>query len=119
LDGVINQNKINTNNKMAALLTNNTVFLVLYGHTPKNFTIVKLMSSLEKAYEYIAYQEKHMYLDKNPDCKMLEINSQKEIDDHNAKNLELGVCYIKKGYMKYDLDKSHISSYIIVPREIE
>ena len=119
MDGVINQNKINTNNKMAALLTNNTVYLVLYGHTPKNFTIVKLMSSLEKAYEYIAYQEKHMYLDKTTDCKMLEINSQKEIDDHNAKNLELGVCYIKKSYMKYDLDKSHISSYIIVPREIE
>ncbi len=109
---------------MAALLTNNTVYLVLYGHTPKNFTVIKLMSSLEKAYEYISYQEKHMYLDKNPNCKMLEINSQKDIDEHANKpnpnlDLELGICYIKKGYMKYNLEHSHISSYIIVPREIE
>lgn len=104
---------------MAALLTNNTVYLVLYGHTPKNFAVVKLMSSLEKAYEYISYQEKNMYLDKNPNCKMLEINSQKDIVEHSANNLELGICYIKKGYMKYDLEHEHISSYIIVPREIE
>jgi hypothetical protein len=104
---------------MASLLTNNTVYLVLYGHTPKNFTVVKLMTTLEKAYEYISYQEKHMYLDKNPDCKMLEINLQKDIDAHSSKNLELGICYIKKGYMKYDLEHECISSYIIVPREIE
>lgn len=121
MDGVINQIKSNQKQNKSKQHKNNkmTVFLVLYNHSPKNFTIVKLMSSLEKAYEYISFQEKNMYLDKNPDCKMIEIDSQKDIDEHCANNVELGICYIKKGYMKYNLEHDHISGYIIVPREIE
>lgn len=96
------------------------VYIVLYYCGDKMFNIVKVFNTLENAYIYICEQESNMYYQESKTYKMLSIDSQLSIDEYsNSVDTELGICYIKKGYMNLNLDKNKISEYIIISKSIE
>jgi len=102
----------------------NTVFIVLYNSADNKYTISKIMSSLEKAYTYVSEQEKNMYYYENKECEMIEVEKQGDISDYKGTASTsdakmMGVCYIKKGYMKYNICFDNISDFIIIPKTIE
>lgn len=101
-------------------MTQNNVFVILYWVSDKMFNIVKIMDSLEKAYSFVCQQEKNMFYQESNNFKLLEIENQSQINEY-SQNFEdqLGICFVKKGYMKLKFDKNKISDYIIISKEIE
>ena len=89
------------------------VYMVLYRYGEKDYSVIKLMDSVEKAYNYICAQIittnkiKLVEIDKNYDSSLLEYNCQH-------------ILYIKSGrYLHLDLNyNENISQYIIVPMPI-
>jgi hypothetical protein len=90
------------------------VFMILYRYGEKDYSVVKIMSTLEKAYNYICSQI--ITINK---IKLLEIDrnyDKAQIEENNSY-----ILYIKSGkYLHLDLDDNeNIQPYIIVPMNIE
>ena len=99
-------------------LKGNMIYLVLYNYSDKNFSILKTMDSLEKAYGYICSQESNLFYDEPREFKLLEVEHQRSICEYN--DVPLAICYIQGGkYLSYDFDNDNVSQYIIVPMTIE
>jgi type III secretory pathway component EscV len=89
------------------------VYMVLYRYGEKDYSVVKLMDSVEKAYNYICAQTittnkiKLVEIDKNYDSSQIDDSCQ-------------NMLYIKSGkYLHLDLDDNeNILQYIIVPMPI-
>lgn len=100
-------------------IVNNTVYLVLYNYNDQNYSIIKTMNSIEKAYKYICFQEQGLYKNSDKDYTMLNVTQQSDISDYCEPN-KIGVCYVTiSNYWSIDLDNENISQYIIVPMTIE
>jgi hypothetical protein len=88
-------------------------YMVLYRYGEKDYSVIKLMDSVEKAYKYICAQcitinkIKLVEIDKNYDSSLFEDRC------HH-------ILYIKSGkYLHLDLDDNeNILQYIIVPMPI-
>ena len=85
------------------------VYMVLYHYGEKDYSVIKLMDSVEKAYNYICAQSitnkiNLVEIDKNYDSSLFEDSCQH-------------ILYIKSGkYQHLELDDNeNISQYIIVP----
>lgn len=94
-----------------------TVYMILFNYGDKDFSVIKIMDTLEKAYYYICKQ--HSY---SNNIKMIEVNNPDELTNMCLENSDtLNVCFIKSGkYHKFELsDMMYISDYIIIPMIIE
>ena len=91
------------------------VYMILYNYQDKDYSIIKIMSSLNKAYEYICNQE----IDKCDNFKLIEVNHVDELPKSYNEN-ELNICYISsEKYNRFELcEYGYISSYVIVPMKI-
>jgi len=92
-----------------------TVYMVLYNYSDKDYSVVKIMESLEKAFEYICLQEQNGYLI-SKHCRLIEVKDKHQVDfpyDDDCVN----VCYVTTGkYTKLDIyNREDTSQYVIVP----
>jgi hypothetical protein len=96
------------------------VYMVLYNYNEGDFTLVKIMSTLEKAFKYICLQEEDKHNHLKGGCKMIDINKKDDIN-FPYQQYHLNVCFIKlKKYHNLDIyDRQDISQYIIVSMDIE
>lgn len=87
------------------------VFMILYNYREFDYSVVKIMNSLDKAYHYICCQENDEY-DK---FKLICVTHPKQLIDKIDEDC-LNVCYITtNNYNKFDLSKyDNISSYVII-----
>lgn len=92
------------------------VYMVLYNYQDKDYSVITIMSSVNKAYEYICNQETCV----NDKFNLIEVNHVNELPNRYTDANELNICYIKSSkYCKFELcDNSYISSYVIVPMKI-
>lgn len=90
------------------------VFMILYNYRVNDYSVIKIMDSLDKAYNYICCQEKDY-----DEFKMIQITSQKQITE-NIDNNCLNICYIQNDkYVNWQLSKyENVSSYIIVSMSV-
>ena len=98
----------------------NIVYMILYNYQDADYSVVKIMSTLQKAVAYIHQQEINEYTDIQ-DLNFVEINKEKDIVD-KCKEDCCNVCifnnndaYLSKNFR----DTEHISSYIIVKKTVE
>jgi len=98
----------------------NTVYMVLYNYQDADYSVVKIMSTLQKALIYIHQQEINEYTDEH-ELSLAVINKEKDIVD-KCKEDCCNVCvfndndaYLSKNFC----DTEHISSYIIVKKIVE
>lgn len=96
----------------------NKVFMVLFNYNERDFSVVKIFSSLEKAYKYICLQQ-HSAFNKYKKMNMVEINDPKNLT-YSSENDCMNICYVKTGkYLHLDIyDRSDTSEYIIVPMDV-
>ena len=92
------------------------VYMVLYNYQDKDYSVITIMSSVNKAYEYICNQETCV----NDKFKLIEVNNVDDLPSRYTDANELNICYIKSSkYYRFELcDNSYISSYVIVPMKI-
>ena len=97
----------------------NNVYMVLFNYSEKDFSVIKIMDSLEKAFNYICLQEKAKHNHLKGGCKLVEINKKDDINFPYQEH-HLNICFVKTKYHNLDIyDKSDISQYIIVPVKVE
>jgi hypothetical protein len=89
------------------------VYMVLYRYGEKDYSVIKIMDSVEKAYNYISTQT--ITINK---IKLLEID--KNYDNSQFEDSCQYILYIKSGkYLHLDLDDNdNILQYIIVPMPV-
>lgn len=96
------------------------VYTIFYNYGEYEYTLVKIFNSIEKAFCYITLQENTYFYENKNVYKMVEINSQKELDSYNSDN-ECAICFVSSG--KYEkikfIDTPNVSQYIIVPINVE
>ena len=98
----------------------NTVYMVLYNYQDADYSVIKIMSTLQKVLMYIHQQEINEYTDIK-ELTLCVINKEKDIID-KCKEDVCNVClfdnndlYLSKNFC----DIEHISSYIIVKKIVE
>ena len=98
----------------------NTVYMVLYNYQDADYSVIKIMSTLQKALMYIHQQEMNEYTDIK-ELTLVSIDKEKDIAD-KCKEDVCNVClfdnndlYLSKNFC----DIEHISSYIIVKKIVE
>lgn len=87
------------------------VYMVLYQYCEQDYSVITIMTTLEKAYLYIC-QQKHQF----DSCKLIEVVDDNVEFDKDYTN----ICYYKStDYYSFDtLDKDYVSPYIIVPMKV-
>lgn len=98
----------------------NNVYMVLYNYQDADYSVVKIMSSLQKALLYIHQQEINEYTDVQ-ELLLSVINKEKDIVD-KCKEDCCNVCLFDNNdtYLSRNFrDTDHISSYIIVKKTVE
>jgi hypothetical protein len=98
----------------------NIVYMILYNYQEADYSVVKIMSSLQKAIRYIHEQEINEYTDVQ-ELTLSVIHKEKDISD-KCKEDCCNLClfddndiYLSRNFR----DTEHISSYIIVKKAIE
>jgi hypothetical protein len=102
---IISNTNTNTNTKK------NKLFVILYNYQRSDYSLVKIMDSCDKAFDYICYQEKKSY----SKCKMIKVKTMFDLDKKICEN-SLNVCYIlNQNYNNFELfEYDNISSYVII-----
>jgi hypothetical protein len=98
----------------------NTVYMILYNYQDADYSVVKIMNSLQKALTYIHTQEITKIASEEI-LTLVVINTEKDIID-NCKKDCYNVCLFhdNDSYMSRNFcDIDHISSYIIVKKTVE
>lgn len=98
----------------------NTVYMILYNYQDADYSVIKIMSSLQKALIYIHQQEITEYIDVQ-ELTLAVINTEKDIVDKCKKDC-YNVCLFNynDSYMSRNFcDTEHISSYIVVRKTVE
>jgi hypothetical protein len=99
-------------------LKGNTVYMIIYNYNDKDYSVIKIMDSLEKAFDYICSQEQNGYLISKY-CKLIEVKDKYQVDfpyDDDCVN----VCYVTTcKYTKLEIyNRADTSQYVIVPMDI-
>lgn len=91
------------------------VYMILYNYADFDYSIIKIMSNLEEAYEYICLQEKET----SDKFNMIQVQNISNIKEKLIED-SLNICYIISGkYNKFNLcDYCEISSYAIIPMTV-
>lgn len=99
-------------------LKGNTVYMIIYNYNDKYYSVIKIMDTLEKAFNYICLQEQNGYLISKK-CKLIEVKDKYQID-YPYDDDYINVCYVTSGkYTKLDIYyREDTSQYVIVPMEI-
>jgi hypothetical protein len=86
--------------------------MILYNYKNSDYSVVKILDSLDKSLNYIRCQENEYY-DK---FKMIQLTNQKQLVNE-IDNDYLNICCVSNNkYNNLDLSKyDNVSSYIIVP----
>jgi hypothetical protein len=100
----------------------NVVYIILYNYQDTDYSVIKILSSLEKAHDYIHLQEINEYADVQH-LTLVEIDRERDISDKcKEDNKTFYVCvfndndtYTHKNFR----DTEHISSYIIAKMKVE
>jgi hypothetical protein len=98
----------------------NIVYMILYNYQEADYSVVKIMSSLQKAVLYIHQQEINEYTDVQ-ELPLSVIYKEKDISD-KCKEDCFTICLFDNNdsYLSRNFrDTEHISSYIIVKKTIE
>jgi hypothetical protein len=100
-------------------MTDNTIiYAVMYNYSGKNYSLIKTMTNITKAYEYICLQESQNYYEEEPTFTILNVQSQTDICDYT--NKRFAICYIVDGdYLSLNVEHDNISQYIIAPIQLE
>ena len=97
------------------------IFAVFYNYEECEYSLIKLFSEIEKAYCYVCFQENSNFYENQQNYKMIEINTQDDLNVENLVEDELHVCFVKSG--KYDkinvIDNQNVSQYIIAEMDLE
>jgi hypothetical protein len=98
----------------------NNVYMILYNYQDADYSVIKIMSTLQKALMYIHQQEMNEYTDIK-ELTLVSIDKEKDIVD-KCKEDCCNVClfsnndsYLSKNFC----DVEHISPYIIVRNIVE
>jgi len=93
------------------------VFMVLYNYSDFDYSIIKIMETLDDAYKYICHNEDSNCLE----CKLITVSNPNEILKEIQSDC-LNICYILSGkYNKFNLcgiNFGEISNYAIIPMVI-
>lgn len=91
------------------------VFMVLYNYSDRDYSIVKIFSSLDSAFNYITMQE-----DDYSDFELVHISDGGAIPTVSANDDFLKICYFKnKDYLYNKMCENDIvSDYIIASMEV-
>ena len=97
----------------------NIVYMILYNYQDTDYSVIKILSSLEKAHDYIHLQEINEYTEVQH-LTLVEIDRERDISSEDNKAFYVCVfknndTYIHKNFR----DTEHISSYIIVKMKVE
>ena len=101
-------------------IAENAVYMVLYNYQDADYSVVKIMKTLQKALLYIHQQEINEYTDVQ-ELTVAVINKGQDIID-KCKEDCCNVCvfndndaYLSKNFR----DSDHISPYIVVKKTVE
>jgi len=97
-----------------------SVFMILYNYSDYDYSIIKIMSSLEDAFNHICILESDLLYE----CKMIEVSVPSDINKKIDLNDTINVCFISSGkYHKFcvceDRPNGILSNYVIIPMIIE
>lgn len=98
----------------------NIVYMILYNYQDADYSVIKIMNTLNKAYRYILRQENNEHPDINY-LTFIEINRSSDIAN-KCKEDSCNVCVFNDNNLYISLnvcDTEHISSYIIVKITVE
>lgn len=100
-------------------MDNNTIiYAIMYNYSDKNYSLIKTMTNITKAYQYICLQENQHYYEEDPTFTILNVAAQTDICDYV--NQRLAICYIVNGdYLSLNIEHDNISQYVIVPIQLE
>ena len=101
-------------------LTGNTVFMILFNYSDRDYSVIKIMNTLDKAYKYICQRENEQeHYNTKGGYTMVTLNKKDDIDFPYQEH-RINVIYVKTGkYLQLDIfNRIDISQYIIVPMEI-
>ncbi len=103
-------------------LEENTIYMILYNYQDSDYSIIKIMSTLEKAIQYIHQQEINEYTDVQELTLTIINKTSDSTDKCKEDNKHFYVCLFDNNdiYMNNNFrDTEHISSYIIVKTKVE
>lgn len=99
-------------------LKGNYVYAILFNCSHKDYSLVIIMSTLDRAFRYICKEENATF-GSTKEIKMLRVNNQNDINfDYNDKYTI--VCYVSSGeYSNLNIwNRIDISQFIIVPMKV-
>ena len=104
------------------LVDKKIVYTVLYNYHDCDYSIIKIMTSINDAYNYICCQQKGDYDDKGI-YQLIYISNCDEIDKKTKQEYTNICCIPHEKYHKIVLSEvcttNYISPYIIVPMELD
>ena len=103
------------------LVDKKIVYTVLYNYHDCDYSIIKIMTSINDAYNYICCQQKGDYDDKGI-YQLIYISNCDEIDEKTKQECVNICCIPYEKYHKFNLLQEYtnfVSPYIIVPMELD
>jgi hypothetical protein len=96
------------------------IYIVLYNYSDCDYSIVKIMETLDDAYKYICYQESNVFpYPLENVCKMIKVFRPDEIPEKIVKDF-INVCYLPSGnYIDFNVCQyENVSDYAIIQKKI-